>query len=278
VVDCDLSGYFDSIPHHELMKSVARRISDGAVLALINAWLEMPVEEDDERGGKRRTSVAKDSGRGTPQGAPISPLLSNLYMRRFVMGWKQGGHEARHRARVVVYADDFVILCRGSAELAKEQMGKIMKALKLTVNESKTRVARVPEESFDFLGYTLGRCYSRTGRSFIGTRPSIKRVRSLCAEISAMTGPGSYRKPAEVIVGEINRKLRGWGNYFSLGAVSRAYRVVDNHTRHRVRQWLNGKHRSRGFHPVRYPVPYLHEKLGLFRLERSTRSFPWAKA
>ncbi len=278
VVDCDLSGYFDSIPHHELMKSVARRISDGAVLALIKAWLEMPVEEDDGRGGNRRTSLAKDSGRGTPQGAPISPLLSNLYMRRFVLGWKQGGHQERLKARVVVYADDFVILCRGNAAQAKEQMGKIMKVLKLTVNEKKTRIARVPEESFDFLGYTIGRCYSRTGRCFIGTRPSIRRVRSLCVEISAMTGRNSYRKPTDEIVGQINRKLRGWGNYFSLGAVSRAYRVVDNHARHRVRQWLNGKHRSRGAYPVRYPATHLHDKLGLYRLERSTRSFPWAKA
>jgi retron-type reverse transcriptase len=107
VVDCDLSGYFDSIPHHALMKSVARRVSDGALLALIKAWLEMPVEEDDGHGGKSGTIVARDSGRGTPQGAPISPLLSNLYLRRFVLGWKQRGCEARLKARVVVYADDF---------------------------------------------------------------------------------------------------------------------------------------------------------------------------
>jgi RNA-directed DNA polymerase len=144
VVDCDLSGYFDSIPHHELMKSIARRVSDGALLGLIKVWLEMSVEEDDGHGGKRRRSVAKDSGHGTPQGAPISPLLSNLYMRRFVLGWKQCGHEKRLKARVVVYADDFVILCRGTATRAKEQMQKIMTALKLTVNEKKTRIARVP--------------------------------------------------------------------------------------------------------------------------------------
>ena len=130
VVDCDLSRLLDSIPHHELMKSIARRVSDGALLGLIKVWLEMSVEEDDGHGGKRRSSVAKDSGRGTPQGAPISPLLSNLYMRRFVLGWKQCGHEKRLKARVVVYADDFVILCRGTAMRAKEQMQRIMTALR----------------------------------------------------------------------------------------------------------------------------------------------------
>ena len=279
VVDCDLSGYFDSIPHHELMKSIARRVSDGALLGLIKVWLEMSVEEDDGHGGKRRSSVAKDSGRGTPQGAPISPLLSNLYMRRFVLGWKQCGHEKRLKARVVVYADDFVILCRGTAMRAKEQMQRIMTALKLTVNEKKTRIARVPEESFDFLGYTIGRCYSvRTGRAFIGTRPSRKSTRAICAEIGAMTRCHSYRKPPAAVVGEINRKLQGWGNYFCLGAVSQAYRAVDNHARHRLRQWLNGKHRSRGAHPIRYPATYLHEELGLLQLERRTRSLPWATA
>ena len=244
----------------------------------------MAVEEDDGKGGKRRTTVARDSGdsgrgTGTPPGAPISPLLSNLYMRRFVLGWKQRGHEARLKARIVVYADDFVILCRGTATRAMEEMRKIMTALKLTVNEKKTRIARVPEESIDFLGYTIGRCYSkRNGRTCIGARPSVKGVKAICAEISEMTQKGTYRKPEVALVGEINRKLRGWGNYFCLGAVSRAYRVVDNHARHRLRQWLNAKHRSRGVQPVRHPAAYLHEKLGLYRLESSTKNHPWAKA
>src|SRR5712692_10540192 len=162
VVDADLSGYFDSIPHAELMKTVARRISDRHLLGLVKRWLEAPVEEQDERGGKVRTTRNKDQGRGTPQGAPLSPLLSNLYMRRFVLGWKRLGHEQRLDAHIVNYADDFVICCRGTAVAAMTVMRAMMRTLKLTVNETKTRLCRVPDESFRFLGYTLGRCYSPT--------------------------------------------------------------------------------------------------------------------
>ncbi len=279
VVDADLSGYFDTIPHHELMKSLARRIRDGALLQLIRKWLEMPVEEIDEQGRKHRTTVNKDHGKGTPQGAPISPLLSNLYMRRFVLGWKQRGLEERLASRLVVYADDFVILCRSKADEARTQMGRLMERLRLKVNEEKTRVCRIPEETLEFLGYTLGRCYSpKTGKAYLGTKPSPKRVQRICEEISEMTRRQSYHKSVNQMVAELNRKLRGWGNYFCLGAVSRSYRMVDNHARQRLRQWLNGKHLSRGSRPVRYPQVYLHERLGLLRLEKLTRSFPWAQA
>ena len=140
VVDADLSGYFDSIPHPELMLCVARRVSDKAMLHLIKQWLVAPVEETDERGRVRRTTRNKDTKRGTPQGAPISPLLANLYMRRFVLGWKTLGHETRYQARIVNYADDFVILCRRRADDALAAMRDMMRRLKLTVNETKTHV------------------------------------------------------------------------------------------------------------------------------------------
>lgn len=274
VVDGDLSGYFDSIPHHELMKSVARRVSDGSMLALIKAWLETAVVEEDEGGRRSRTTVAKDTGRGTPQGAPISPLLSNLYMRRFVMGWKKLGWEEKLQAWIVAYADDFVILCRGNATEARKRMQALMTMLKLKVNEQKTRTCRVPEESFDFLGYTIGRCYSiRDGRAFIGTRPSDKRVSAICQEISQMTQRRFQWKPEKTMVEELNRTLRGWGNYFCLGAVSRAYRAVNNHAQHRLRQWLNGKHASRKYRPKRYTSDYLHDRLGLVRLAQHAANF-----
>jgi RNA-directed DNA polymerase len=278
VVDADLSGYFDTIPHHELMKSVARRLSDKQMLRLIKAWLVASVEETDERGRISRTTRNKDARRGTPQGAPISPLLSNLYMRRFILGWKVLGHEERLDAHIVNYADDFVICCRGTAEQAMTAMRRIMGTLKLTVNEQKTHECRVPHESFDFLGYTIGRCYStKTGKAYIGTRPSKKSITAICREISDMTGRRWLLLAAEDRVGRINRKLIGWSTYFCLGPVSKAYRAVDCHARNRLRQWLRAKHKVQGKGTSRFPDEYLYQRLGLVRLGQRTRNFPWAK-
>lgn len=277
VVDADLSGYFDSIPHSELMKSVARRIVDGAMLHLIKMWLEAPVEETDERGNTHRTTRNRDEGRGTPQGSPISPLLSNLYMRRFVLGWKRLGHETRLGAFIVNYADDLVICCRGRAEEARAVMQDIMSKLKLTVNEAKTRVCRLPEEKFDFLGYTFGRCYSsETGRCYIGTVPSKKRVVRVCAAISAETGRNRTLLDQEAVVATLNRMMIGWANYFCLGPVSKAYRAVERHARKRLRQWLCAKHHLRWPATKTFPEAALHEVLGLVCLTKRTRSFPWA--
>jgi RNA-directed DNA polymerase len=232
IVDADLSGYFDSIPHAELLKSVARRVVDGAMLHLIKMWLEAPVEETDEGGRKHRSTRNRDDGRGTPQGAPISPLLSNLYMRRFVLGWKQLGHEKRWKAYVVNYADDLVICCRSGAEEALAAMRGIMGKLKLTVNETKTRVCKLPEERFDFLGYTFGRCYSpKTGRAYLGTVPAKKRVIRICDAISSETGRNKTQLEQGTVVGKLNRMMIGWANYFCLGPVSKAYRAVEQHTR-----------------------------------------------
>ena len=181
VVDADLADYFGSIPHAELLKSVARRIVDRRVLHLIKMWLESPVEETDDRGRKTRTTEARDDRRGIPQGSPISPLLANLYMRRFVLGWKMLGLERSLGTRIVTYADDLVILCRkGKAKEALQRLREIMRKLKLTVNEEKTQICKVPEEEFDFLGYSFGRMYSaRTGQARLGYRPSKKSIKRM---------------------------------------------------------------------------------------------------
>ncbi len=175
VVDADLADYFGSIPHAELMRSLARRIVDGRVLHLIKMWLECAVEDTDDKGRKTRTTEAKDSGRGIPQGSPISPLLANLYMRRFVLGWKKLGLEESLGSRIVTYADDLVILCRrGNAEEALTRMRELMGRLKLTVNEEKTRICAVPEGTFDFLGYTFGRMYQADDRQSLSGHAAVQ--------------------------------------------------------------------------------------------------------
>jgi RNA-directed DNA polymerase len=185
VVDADLADYFGSIPHSDLLKSVARRIVDRRVLHLIKMWLECPVEETDDRGRKTRTTEARDNRRGIPQGSPISPLLANLYMRRFVLGWKMLGLERSLGTRIVTYADDLVILCRkGKAGEALQRLRAIMGKLKLTVNDEKTRICKVPEEQLDFLGYTFGRMHStRTGKTYLGYRPSKKSIKRMIENI-----------------------------------------------------------------------------------------------
>ena len=280
VIEADVAGYFDAIPHAELMGSVARRVSDRHLLALIKQWLVVAVEEDDGRGGRRRTNRARKEKRGIPQGAPISPLLSNLYMRRLVLGWRVLGHQRRFGAHIVNYADDLVMCCRGgNAEAAMAALRGMMGRLRLEVNEAKTGIRRLPDESVDFLGYTIGRCHStQTGRAYLGTRPSKKSVRRVTQAVSGLTAPRMTLLEAEVVVERLNRLLVGWGNYFCLGPVSKAYRAVDAHARHRLRQWLRHKHKHRGRVARRYPDEHLHDTLGLVCLTLRTRDLPWAKA
>jgi RNA-directed DNA polymerase len=265
VVDADLAKYFDSIPHRELLQSVARRIVDRNVLRLVRMWLKTPVEERDEQ-GKRRMSGGRRSTCGTPQGGVVSPTLANVYMNRFLKYWRQSGRNAAYQAHVVSYADDFVILSRGHAEEAKTWTGQVMNRLGLALNEAKTSVRDARQERFDFLGYTFGPHYfPRNGRWYLGASPSKKSVQRIRDKVGEILVPGNQGSWSEVCR-QLNSLLRGWRSYFDYGSRQRAHEAVDHHVFHSVRRFLIRRHKVSTHGTRRFTYTAVYGVLGVLRL------------
>lgn len=267
VVDADLSKYFDTIPHRELLQCVSRRIVDRNLLHLIKMWLKAPVEERDEQGTKRMTG-GRSSTRGTPQGGVASPLLANLYMNRFLKFWRIKGRGAAFHAEVINYADDFVILSRGSAAEALDWTRVVMPRLGLTLNEAKTSIKQASKERFDFLGYTFGpHCFRKDGRWYLGASPSKQSVLRINEKVGDLLRPNNVGTWEEVR-DRLNRMLRGWSAYFCYGTRLMAYRAVDNYVSHRVRDFLTRRHGVQARGTRQFSDQMVFGKLGVVRLRQ----------
>src|SRR5436190_3735894 len=265
VVDADLSKYFDTIPHRELIQCVARRIVDRDILRLIRMWLKVPVEERDGN-GKARVSGGKNSTCGTPQGGVISPLLANLYMNRFLKYWRITGRGEVFQAQIVNYADDFVILSRRCATEALNWTRSVMCRIGLTLNEAKTSIKQARTERFDFLGYTFGPHRKRkNGRVFIGESPSKKSVSRLRRKVGDLLTPSNVAAWPEVRH-RLNSVLRGWSSYFSCGDRYQAYRAVDHYVYDSVRHFLRRRQKVSSLGSSRFPTNVVFGKLGVLRM------------
>jgi len=267
VIDADVSSYFDSIPHADLMKSLARRICDRRMLRLLKRWLKAPVAEQAEGGGWRFTG-GKRARRGTPQGGVVSPLLANVYMNRYLKVFRLRGLDRRYGARLVNYADDFVVLCRQGATEVLAQTRRWFTQMGLTLNEQKTRVCAGQRESFTFLGYTFGPMrYRKDGHWYLGAAPAKKAVQRVKGRIRQILRPGNQGSWDEV-QGELNRVLCGWANYFTYGTRLLAYRAVDHYVYERVRHFLRRRRKVPSRGTKRFPAEVVFGKLGVFQLRR----------
>jgi len=267
VVDADLSKYFDTIPHCELLQCVARRIVDRDVLRLIKMWLQAPVEERDEN-GKRRLTGGKDRHCGTPQGGVASPMLANLYMNRLLKGWRNTKRGEQFDAHIVNYADDFVILSRGKAVEALNWTRQVVARMGVTLNEAKTSIKQARQESFNFLGYSFGpHRYKKDGRWYLGASPSKKAVARIKEKVGNLLIPNNTGTWEEVR-NRLNQILRGWSAYFSYGTRKAAYGAVDNYVYESVRHFLRRRHQVQSRGTDRFSVEAVFGELGVLQLSR----------
>nr|MBF0223550.1 group II intron reverse transcriptase/maturase [Desulfobulbaceae bacterium] len=268
VIDADLSKYFDSIPHAKLMAVIAERIVDGGILALLKQWLKAPVIGEDAQGKRKTVGGGKANKRGTPQGGVISPLLSNAYLHILDRIWERKRLKSKLGAHIVRYADDFVVLCRKGVDEPLKVVRHVLDRLGLTLNETKTHVVDAKEASFDFLGFTIQMSRgAKTGKPYPNVRPSDKAVKKIKARLTELTQRELTCIPLENVVGNVNRSLRGWVNYFHYRNSSLAMSKVKNHAEERLRTHLQKRHKvkDRGTAYKRFQNASLYERYGLYK-------------
>ena len=268
VYDADLAGYFDSIPHEKLLACVQMRVTDSSVLKLIRMWLKAPVEETE----KGKPPTVKRNDKGTPQGGVISPLLANIYLHWFdAVFHRKDGPAAWASAKLVRYADDFVVLARHiGPQLEAFIEAKIEGWLELKINRGKTRIfdARAPGQTLDFLGYSFRYDRDLHGGAFrywnlIPSCGALQRERNALREL---TGPEQCHKPLPTVIEELNRQMRGWANYFSMGYPRMAFRHINGYARKRLTQHAQ-RRSQRGYRPPEGKSYYEHfEQMGLIYL------------
>ena len=273
VYDADLQGYFDTIPHDQLMKAVEMRIADRQVLRLIRLWLTSPIVEVDERGRQSEQRPRQ----GTPQGGVISPLLANIYLHWFeVLFARPEGPGTWAGAKIVRYADDFVILARYLGPRIVDWIERTLEErFRLTINREKTRVVRLRQrgQSLDFLGFTLR--YERDLRSgadhYLRVEPSRKAETRLRAKLREQTGPQWGWMPIPIVLGRLNQTLRGWQAYFRYGHPNRVFHRLDGHVLTRLRQHLRRRSQRRYRPPAGTTLPNHLRQLGLMALRSRAR-------
>lgn len=269
VIDADLSKYFDSIPHAKLMAVVAERIVDGGILALIKQWLKAPVIGEDDKGVKRTVGGGKANRKGTPQGGVISPLLANCYLHILDRIWQRRHLKGKLQAHLVRYADDFVVMCQKDVEEPLKVVRRVLERMDLCLNEAKTHIVDATQASFNFLGFTIQMSQgASTGKPRPNVRPADKSLKKIKARLTELTGRELTAIPLSDIVGNVNRSLRGWANYFHYRNSSLAMSKVRNHAEQRLRTHLMKRHKvkDRGTGLRRFPSADLYGRYGLYKV------------
>ena len=268
VIDADVSKYFDTIPHAKLLATVAERVADGAMLHLLKLWLKAPVVSDED-GKRRNLGGGKGSRKGTPQGGVISPLLANLYLHLLDRNWERQKMAECHQARLVRYADDFVVLCRQQTDAPMRMIQRIMGKLGLSLNEEKTRVVNVWQERIRFLGFEIGIARSGcTGKPYPLVIPSKKSCKAIKSRLTALTTLKQVLISPEDLTRRMNMQLRGWVGYFHYRNCSKAMKEVKAHAEQRLRIWLRNRHKVRSWKAgySRFPQASLYADYGLYKV------------